>query len=245
LSADLLIAMMIVIFGGALSGIAGFGFALIVVPPLLFIYNPPTVTALAILLTICTRWVILVDSWREIRWRTLWALMPGALVGVVFGVYLIQALDPAYIKLIAGLVVIFTSLTMILGWTVRGAHSPIATAVAGVASGTFNTTVGMAGPPVVFLFTTRNYSVQAFRASMTMYFYLISVTGILALVERGVVGSSQLRIALALLPASIIGTVIGQVLVRRFSVASFRRVTLALLFLTGAVGVVTALEELF
>lgn len=236
--------MLIVLAGGVLSGIAGFGFALVAVPPLLFIYEPPTVTALAILLTTVTRWVILLDSWREIRWRTIGALMPGAAVGIGIGVVMLQRLDAAYFRLLAGLVVVVTSLTMIRGWTIRGAESPVATAVTGVASGVFNTTVGMAGPPVVFLFTTRNYSVKAFRGSVTTVFYLVSLTGIITLFQRDIIGSSQLRIALLLLPAAVGGMVLGQVLVRRFSAAMFRRLVLLLLLVTGSVGVVSAIQQL-
>jgi uncharacterized membrane protein YfcA len=243
-SGDFVAAIVLVLCGGAVSGLAGFGFALVTVPPLLLIYDPPTVVALSISLTLLSGWVVLLDSWREVRRSTVVALLPGALVGVGIGVTLVQVLDPAYIKLLAGIVVVAFTLAVARGWTPAGAGRPAAPGLAGVASGVLNATTGMAGPPVVLLFAARGFGVQPFRATTVAYFYFVDAAGLAVLIQQGVIGRSELRVAGALLPAALVGTFVGRSLVRRVSPEGFRRITFGLLVLTGAVGVVDALVAL-
>src|SRR5690606_20501843 len=97
-----LIASLAIVFGGGIvTGLAGFGFALAIVPPLLLFYDAPTVTAVAISLTLVTGWVVLLDTWRLIERSTVLALLPGAIIGLGAGVALLEAVREGWIKLIA------------------------------------------------------------------------------------------------------------------------------------------------
>lgn len=244
MTSTLLIAMAIAGMGGVVSGLAGFGFALVVVPPLLLLYPPATVTATAVSLTLATGWVVLLGSWRSVQGRTVLALVPGATIGVFFGTVLIRVLEPAYIKLIAGFVVVLFAISVLRGWKLNAVHHPMAAPLAGLASGTLNTSTGMAGPPVALLFTTRDYDMQAFRASLMAYFYYVDLIGMSLLVQQGIVGRDELAIVLRLLPAAIIGSFVGRRLLKRISQHQFRRLTLGMLLATGAVGIVAALRAL-
>lgn len=244
MSTTLLIAMAIAGCGGVISGLAGFGFALVVVPPLLMLYPPATVTAVAVSLTLATGWVVLLGSWRSVQGRTVLALAPGATIGVFLGTVLIRELEPALIKLIAGAVVVLFALSALRGWKLNAVHHPLAAPIAGLASGTLNTSTGMAGPPVALLFTTREYDMQAFRSSIMAYFYYVDLIGISLLIQQGIVGRSELAIVVRLLPAAIVGGFIGRRLVGRLSQSQFRMVTLVMLLATGGIGIVTASRAL-
>ena len=237
-------AAAVVLCGGVISGLAGFGFALVAVPPLLLIYDPPTVVTLSISLTLVTGWVVLIDSWRAVQQRTVLALAPWALLGVLVGVAMLRFLDATVIKLLAGTVVVLFALALIRGWTPSGAQSPVATAIAGTASGALNASTGMAGPPVVLLFAARGFGVQPFRASTVAYFVFVDAFGLAVLALGGIVGRAEFSVAATLLPAALAGTLVGRSLVRRVSVETFRRITLGLLLLTGLVGIVSALLAL-
>jgi uncharacterized membrane protein YfcA len=242
--AEFVAAIAVVLLAGTIAGLAGFGFPLVSVPPLLLIYDPPTVVTLSIALTLATGWVVLLDTWREVHARTVLALVPWALVGVFAGAAMLRLLDAAYIKLLASAVVIAFTLVMIRGSILPGAHSPVATALAGTASGALNASTGIAGPPVVLLFTARDFGIQSFRGSTVAYFVFVDVAGLTVLLSQGIVGADELSTAAALLPAALLGTCAGRSLVRRVSVAAFRRITFGLVLLTGAVGAVNALVDL-
>jgi uncharacterized membrane protein YfcA len=244
MSATLLIAMGIAFMGGTVSGLAGFGFGLVTVPLLLLLYPPATVTTVGSSLALASGWIVLLSTWRTVQVRTLGALIPGATIGVFLGTIVLRTVEPAFIKLIAGSVVILFALSILRGWRIDAVHHPLAAPLAGLASGTLSTSTGMSGPPVVLLFTTRQYDMQQFRGSVTAYFYYVNAIGLSLLILRGIVGWEQLSVAARLLPAAIIGGFIGRRLLRSISQTQFRRITLVMLLVTGTTGIVTALQSL-
>lgn len=244
MSETLLIAMLIALMGGIVSGLAGFGFGLVTVPLLLMLYPPATVASVGSSLVLTSGWIVLVGTWRTVQVRTVGALIPGATIGVFIGTVLLRTLEPGLIKLIAGVVVILFAVSVMRGWRIDAVHHPLAAPLAGLASGTLSTSTGMSGPPVVLLFTTRQYDMQQFRGSITAYFYYVNFIGLSLLILRGIVGFEQLEVAIRLLPAAILGGFIGRWVLRYVSQAQFRRITLVMLLLTGTTGIVTALQSL-
>jgi uncharacterized membrane protein YfcA len=240
-----ILAFLMVAVGAAVSGMAAFGFSLVIVPPLLLMFDPETVTTLVIVLTLVTRWVVLLDAWSSVRWSAVAVMAPPGFIGSFAGAYVLKHLDDSYIKLMASAVVIISALLLLGGRTIPGANAPAAGPVAGFMSGFLNTATGMAAPPAVLLLSARDYATQVFRGSLTAFFYLISITGFIALIGQDLAGRREMSIALAMLPAALIGTYAGQRLTRRISQETFRRVVLFLLIVTGLVGALAAARELF
>ncbi len=239
-----LFAFVMVCIGSAVSGMAAFGFSLVIVPPLLLAFEPATVTTMVIILTLVTRWVVLVDAWDSIQWPPVAMMAPTGVVGSFAGAYLLKHLDSSYIKFSASAIVVSTSLIMLAGRTIPGAQLPAAPPVAGFFSGMLNTATGMAGPPVVLLFSARDYATQVFRGTLTAFFYFVSIFGLVAMVSQRLVQRGDLYLSLGMLPAALIGTYLGQYFSRRISQRSFRRVVLILLVGTGITGAVAALRSL-
>ncbi len=237
-------AFVMIAVGAAVSGMAAFGFSLVIVPPLLLVFDPVTITTVVIVLTLVTRWLVLIDAWGSIRWSAVAVMAPTGFIGSFAGAWILSELDASYIKLMASAVVITSAILLLRGRAFPGAHAPISGPIAGFCSGFLNTATGMAGPPAVLLFSAREYATQVFRGSLTAFFYLISITGFIALVNEGLVNRRELTISMAMLPAALLGTWAGQHLTRRISQATFRRVVLILLIITGAVGALAALQEL-
>lgn len=244
MSETLLIAMLIALMGGIVSGLAGFGFGLVTVPLMLMLYPPATVTAIGSSLALASGWIVLLSTWRTVQVRTLGALIPGATIGVFIGTILLNRLEPAVIKLIAGGVVLLFALSVLRGWRIDAVHHPLAAPLAGLASGTLSTSAGMSGPPVVLLFTSRQYDMQQFRGSITAYFYYVNFVGLSLLILRGIVGWEQMDVVFRLLPAAIIGGFVGRRLLQFVSQSQFRKITLVMLLMTGTTGIVTALQSL-
>ncbi len=242
---SLVAALAIVFGGGIVTGLAGFGFALAIVPPLLLMYDAPTVTAVAISLTLITGWVVLLDTWRLIERSTVLSLLPGAIIGLGAGVVLLEAVREGWIKLIAGVVVLVFTLATFQGWIIPGVMSSGAPPVAGFFSGMLNVSTGMASPPVALLFAARNYEPHSFRSSIVAYFYVIDLLAMVLLIQQELVGWSELGVVARLLPAALVGTFVGRGLVRRASQEHFRRVILVLLLGTGLVGMAGAVVDLW
>lgn len=241
---EFIVAAVTVLVAGVAYGLTGFGFALVVVPPLLAIYPPETVVTIGILLSTLTGWIVLPGAWREIQFPAVLTLTPSAIGGVVLGVLLLRALDPDRIKILASFVVIAFSIWLLRGWALPGARTRLAAGMAGVTSGVMTTMGGMNGPPIVMLFVARGYDVHAFRASIIMVFLLIDLVALAILGWTGTIGWTEVRTALILLPFAITGTVCGRLLVTRVAGEVFRRLVLVMVLITGLVGLALALRPL-
>lgn len=239
-----LLACAVVFVAAVTSGLAGFGLAIISIPPLLLLYDPATVVAVMKVLTLGTTWVILVDAWRDISWRWIARLVPTALVGLFVGAWLLKVLDADAIRVIAGSVVFVLALVL-LTWQPQAVREQAwSVPLLGLVSGTGSTAVGLSGPPVVLYFTLMGVGKEVLRGTIATYFMVLDVVGLPTLVTQGVVGSDDLKLALAISPVAIAGRLVGIRLVRFVSPLAFRRATLGLLLLTGGTSVVTGLAGL-
>lgn len=207
---ELVLAMLLVLAAGWVSGVAAFGFTLVAVPPLLLIFDPPTVTATAILLVLVTRWIVLLSSWRDVMWRPVLIMMPFGMVGVAAGAVVLREFEATWIRLLAGIVVTCSAVLMLGGWRIPGVDSIVGAPVAGFLSGALETSTGMSAPPIVIYFASRGQSVSAIRGSMTVIFYMVAISGIVLLTHQGIVGREELTTSALLLPCAIVGTVAGQ-----------------------------------
>lgn len=244
LDRTLLLALLIALFGGVVAATAGFGFSLVAAPPLLLMYEPVQVTAMLLIITMATRWMLLVDTWRTARVRTIGTMLPAAWLGIGIGILILRAVEPDYIKLLASVVVIVAALLLMRGWRPRHANAPAAAPFAGLLSGILSPTTGMDGTPVVFLLSSRNYDIPTFRSTITLYYYLLIPVTILVMAQQNLLGRDDLLRALAVVPPVVIGTLIGQRLVRHLSVERFRGIVFALLLVSGIVGAVAAIGSM-
>lgn len=236
--------MVIVGISGIIFGMTGFGFALVSVPPLLLLYEPETVVALTIGASLLTSIVVVLGARRELDIRLVATMLPGACAGLLLGARALSVVDPTVLKIVAGALVAGYSLVLLRGFQPTGLRGVWPATLAGAASGALATSTGLSGPPIVILFTARELTKDAFRVTISGYFVAINVIGLIVLLSGGTVGESEVTTSIALTPAAAIGTVIGNRFVRRFTAAGFRKLTLALLLLTGLMGIGTALVAL-
>ena len=116
--------------------------------------------------------------------------------------------------------------------------------MAGSASGALSTSTGLAGPPIVLLLASRGLPKAEFRSTSALYFLAMSVVGLLVLAGRGLVEADEMRLALVLVPAAIVGKIVGTAFLKKVSERAFRALSLGLVILTGTLGVATALWAL-
>jgi uncharacterized protein len=241
---SLLVALFAALLAGTVTGLTGFGLALISTPLLLFVYEPRTVVVLTVFFSISINIAVVWDSWREARHPLALALLLPSVVGVVLGAEVLRIVDPLYIRLAVGVVVVFSALLLLRDVRLPGAETRWGPLVAGSASGALSTSTGLAGPPIVLLLASRGLPKAEFRSTSALYFLAMSGVGLLVLAGRGLIEGGEMRLALVLVPAAIIGKIVGTAFLRRVSERAFRALSLGLVILTGALGVATALWAL-
>ena len=240
MSAAFLVALLAALLAGAVSGLTGFGLALISVPLFLFVYDPQTVVAITAVLSVAINLAVVWDSWREAeKWLVVALLLP-AFLGIFLGAEALAVVDSLYIRLGVGVLVVFSALLLLREVRLPGANTRVGTAVAGFASGALSTSTGLAGPPIVLLFASRGLPKYSFRGSSALYFLPLSLVGIGVLFQRGLFGAEHVTLSLALIPAAFLGKVLGTALLKRISEKAFRATTLGVVILTGTLGAATA-----
>jgi uncharacterized membrane protein YfcA len=240
LSAALLVALFAALLAGVVTGLTGFGLALISTPILLFVYEPRTVVVLTAIFSIFINAAVVWDSWHEARRRLSLALFVPALFGIVVGAVVLGVINPVFLRLGIGAIVIFSALLLVRDINLPGANTRWGTLVAGSISGALSTSTGLAGPPIVLLLASRGLPKHEFRGTSALYFLPMSVAGLVVLAVRGLVEAPEVPLGLVLVPTAIIGKAVGTALLKHVSEKAFRAVTLGLVILTGTLGVTTA-----
>jgi uncharacterized protein len=172
LSASLLVALLAAFLAGCISGLTGFGLALISVPLFLFVYDPKTTVVITAVLSLFINVAVVWDSWRDADRRMVLALLLPALAGVVVGVEILRVVDPEYIRLGVGIVVVFSALLLLREVRLPGAGSRWGPVVAGSTSGALSTSTALAGPPIVLLLASRGFPKRVFVARAPSTFSL-------------------------------------------------------------------------
>ena len=234
----------IVLVSGVIVGLAGFGFALFAVPPLLFFHDPATVVVMVLLLGFTSGLIVIWGEWREIERSILRALLPWSCAGLFAGAAILNYVAELYIKLLASAVVAVFALVMAAGIRLPGVHHRSATVVAGFASGVLGTSAGLPGPPIALLFTAREFPPTTFRVTITSYFVLIDIVAVGILIASDQVHRADLWLAVSMAPAALLGRWLGRHIAHRITPGAFRRVVIGLLLLTGAAGIIGAIVSL-
>jgi uncharacterized protein len=240
LSTTLLVALFSALLAGIVTGMTGFGLALISTPLLLFVYEPRTVIVLTAVFSIFISGAVVLDSWPNAHKRLVLALLLPAFAGTLVGAELLRTLDPIYIRLAVGTVVVFSAVLLLRNVRLPGAETWWGPVVAGSASGALSTSTGLAGPPIVILLAARGLRKHDFRGTSALYFLVMSLASIVVLSLRGLVEGGDLTLAAILIPAAIAGKAIGTATLKKISEDAFRKISLGIVILTASLGVATA-----
>src|SRR5471030_898953 len=104
------IASAVVLFGalagGFVSGLAGFGTALIVLGIWLYVLPPSVVVPLILICSIISQTSTLPSIWRSIDFGLVWPFLLGGLAGVPLGTLMIAHADPRVFKLSIGVLLL-------------------------------------------------------------------------------------------------------------------------------------------
>jgi uncharacterized membrane protein YfcA len=237
---ELVATVGLVLIGGIVFGLAGFGFALFSAPPLLFLYAPVTIVVMVNVLSSISGIVVVRAERRDVDFQIIRVLIPPATVGLIAGVFVLRYVDGSYIKVAAGIVVFAFALLIATGFRVPGARHRRAPVAAVFCRGLLGTTSGLNGPPVALLFTARGLPPTVFRVTITTYFMAVDILVIVLLAATGQLRRDDLVLALAMIPASLVGRWIGRRLAGRLTPETFRRIVIGLLLVTGASGAIGA-----
>ena len=223
----------------AVRGGTGFGGGAIAVPMLALVFplqvTVPVVTVLNMLSSIGHG----IADWRHIVWRAIWRVMPGSLIGVLVGLYMLGLFDPKPLGRALGAFVMLYALYVLLlagrQVNVPKRWLPMVTVLTSTSAGFVGAVFGgAAGPLYVIYLNALHLGRDAFRVTITSIMLCQGVTRLIGYAVMGLYDRHVLLLLAAALPMMLIGSWLGARLIRRFDPAWFNRAVGIVLLASGA-----------
>lgn len=230
-------AISAVMIGACAQGSIGFGLG-VVAAPVLAIVNPDLIPGPLLIVAMVLTTLVMLRERSGIDWRGMkWAIV-GRIPGSVLGTALVVVLSERFLIICFSLLVIAGVIMSMAGWKVSPTSSTLFTA--GAASGLMGSITSIGGPPMGIVY--QRSSGAEMRSTLSGFFVFGSTLSVTLLVVSGEIHTVDLRRALVLVPAMLVGYVSSR-WVGRFLDRGYLRMTM--LVFSGLTCFAVLLIELF
>ena len=231
---DLLLFIAATFVGSLVAGVAGFAFGLIASAIWLHVITPAQSAALIAAFAIVIQGATLWKLRHAMQLSRLVPFLVGGALGIPLGAYVLHWASPEYMRTFVGAaLVLFSLYNLIRPKLPRVEGGIVADGAVGIASGFFGGSTGLAGIPVIVWSTLRGWSKDEQRAVFQPVAVLIFAMTLVWLGGTGMVTIDTVRLFLWGLPAVAIGTWLGLKFYGKLDEATFRKIVLILLLISG------------
>ncbi|MEO6842425.1 MAG: sulfite exporter TauE/SafE family protein [Bradyrhizobium sp.] len=229
--------------GGFVSGLAGFGTALMALGIWLYVLPPSLAVPLVLISSVVAQTATLPSMWRSFDFTLIWPFIIGGLVGVPFGTLLVAHADPQIFRLTFGvLLLVFPAVLYFqrapMAFSFGG--KPADTAI-GLAGGILGGFAGLSGPIPILWASVRGWNKDERRGIFQVFNWTILLAALCLQIGTGLIKQDVIRLALVALPGTLLGTWLGTRVYHALNDRNFRDIVLALLVLSGVTLIVTSL----
>ncbi|MBR0649851.1 sulfite exporter TauE/SafE family protein [Roseomonas terrae] len=222
--------------GGLSRGFSGFGAALVFVPLASAAVGPRAAIPVLALLEIVSCLVFLPGAWAYAARREVLVMAAGAILAVPVGSLVLAHSDPVALRWGLTVLVLVAVAVLASGWRYRGSESVPLTVGVGMAGGLMSGAAMLGGVPPAVWWLGRAASARVLRASMNLYFAILTAAIVAAFALHGLFGWPALWLALAAGPAYGVGLWAGAALFGLASETTFRRTAYGLILAAAVLG---------
>jgi uncharacterized membrane protein YfcA len=233
------VTLAIVVFGalagGFVSGLAGFGTALMALGIWLYVLPPALAVPLVLICSVVAQISTVPAIWRSIDFGLVWPFLIGGLAGMPLGTMLIAHADPNLFKLSAGIMLlIFPAALYFQPRPMALSHGGrLADGAIGFVGGILGGLAGLSGPLPILWASVRGWGKDERRGVFQIFNLTILGAALGMQIATGFVKQEVIWLALIAFPGTIIGAWLGARTYRALSDGNFRDVVLGLLFVSG------------
>jgi uncharacterized membrane protein YfcA len=221
-------------FGGLTSGLAGFAMGLVVSGVYLHILTPIQTAVLIVGFGFVTQGYGVWTLRHALKWRLALPFMIGGLAGVPAGTILLTYIDPAYLRIGVGVLLVLYSIYGLTRPSIKPVQGGVAVDTAiGFLNGMLAGLTGLVGIVVVIWCQLRNWPKDVQRAVFQPVLLATIVTSAVTLSFAGAVTADTMKLYLLGLPCMLAGTWLGLKLYGKIDDAQFRKIVLVLLLVFG------------
>ena len=113
--------------------------------------------------------------------------------------------------------------------------------IAGSLSGFLNSSISMSGPPVALFLSNQGADKNEFRANITIYAIILNVFTIATYLYNGRITKKIIKNSVWLIPAMIVGVIVGIISLKKLNEKTFKRIALLLIIFSGSWTLINAI----
>lgn len=241
-----ILALSLIIFvASVVRGFTGFGLALVAVPLIQFIM-PVTDTAVFIAMINVIFSVLYYRRSKEIvKDQPLGAMALWTGIGVAGGTIILKFINPAYIQLVWGVLIIFIVIALVRGLNLNLRSERNAMRMSGLFGGVLAGATGITGPPVAIILSSLKTPKEKFNAIISIFILFAVSYALVFYLITGLIRTEILILALCSIPALLAGLYSGDRLVSRISQNTFTYIVYVVLIIMGLITLFKGAKSLF
>ena len=164
--------------GGFVSGLAGFGTALMALGIWLYVLPPSLAVPLVLICSVAGQTSTLPSMWRSFDFTLVWPFLIGGLAGVPLGTMLIAHADPRIFKLSIGVLLVVFSVALLLNRSPMAFRlgGRLADGAIGFAGGILGGLAGLSGPLPTLWASVRGWGKHERRGVFQTYNWTVLTT---------------------------------------------------------------------
>jgi uncharacterized membrane protein YfcA len=221
--------------GGFVSGLAGFGTALVALGIWLYVLPPTVASSLVIVSSVVSQCQTIGTIWHAIDFRRIWPMLATGALGVPVGTWLLGRVDAGTFRTGIGIILIAFATTMLAGrarlairWGGRGADAAV-----GLSGGILGGLAGLSGALPTMWATLRGWGKDQRRGVFQAYNLTVLGVALVAHVIDGLITQDVGWLLLWTLPGTVSGAWLGARAYRQLSDHVFHQLVLGLLGFSG------------
>ncbi len=231
---DLAVVIITLFLASILMGLFGFGFTMVAIPLLSFIWPIRQIIPLLFVYTVMINIILLIQLRSHIRLRRIWPQLGGFVPSVSLGLAALSRFPDAVLKLIIGVTLCGFAL-----WSITKGSSILQKrrvhwgwgVTAGGLSGILGGAVYMPGPPVIVLNTVIHSDRYGFKADLQAFFLIANLCLLLAYQAMGLFSWTLLRLNICMAPFVLLGVWCGAMVCQNVSDGRFKGIANGFLFI--------------
>jgi uncharacterized protein len=225
----LIVLFTIALFAASVNGALGYGFSSLTVPvALLFFSNRILSPALVLVELGINSWIVFLN-WGSLAgaWRRALPILLGLAPGVLLGSYLLSRLDPGWLKLFT-----YSAILPLILLQAAGFRRPVQSEATiafplGLGVGTLYATTTISGPPLALMFNNQGLDKNHFRGTLGIVRVAETTMTAVAYGWLGLYNSGSFHLLGSIVPAVLVGLPLGNLLITRVRVETFRRICMS------------------
>ncbi|WP_439108055.1 sulfite exporter TauE/SafE family protein [Congregibacter sp.] len=230
-----LVSVPAVLLYGVAKG--GFGGAVaILAVPLMALLMPPAQAAAILLPILVVMDMVVIYSYRgQFDALALRLLLPGALLGLLAGYLLADAVNEAMMRLLVGFVALIFGVQTLIGWlsSLGKEHNRWSATFIGALSGFTSFSIHAGGPPFAMYLLPKRLPPLIYVGTSGLFFAVVNLIKLPAYYALGQLCTENLWYSLALMPIAPLGVLLGRRLVQLSNPPNYYKIISLFLVLLG------------